>query len=315
MDLSRLGSVVRTRWGAATDQGPRPDNEDHWAAQPPLYAVADGMGGHAGGGRASEVAIQAFTGALSGDALNGREADVNDLDHAISVAAQAVMALATPSSMSDEDKDLANIVLAGAPGTTLTGVLIASHEERPQWLVFNVGDSRTYLINDGQIRAMTKDHSARQEARDAQWSPDELPAANIITRALGGGMPGPPQADFTVTTIAPGDRVVICSDGVHSAIDDAEMVRIVTQSDDAQRAANALVDAALERQTRDNATVVTIFVESVNPPWPADDSVNPFERTVGIARPSSTQTIRRQPGSDAAEQAGDEVPSSAEETI
>ena len=75
------------------------------------------------------------------------------------------------------------------------------------------------------------------------------------------------------------------------------------------------MDAALERQTRDNATVVTIFVESVNPPWPADDSVNPFERTVGIARPSSTQTIRRQPGSDAAEQAGDEVPSSAEETI
>lgn len=81
MDLSRLGPILRTRWGAATDTGPvRPQNEDCWLAEPPLHAVADGMGGHTDGALASSTALRTLAAGLRPDVLPGRRPDLVDLD-------------------------------------------------------------------------------------------------------------------------------------------------------------------------------------------------------------------------------------------
>ena len=155
MDLSRLGPILRTRWGAATDTGPvRPQNEDCWLAEPPLHAVADGMGGHTDGALASSTALRTLAAGLRPDVLPGRRPDLVDLDRAIAAAAVAVAALATPEAPWT------------APGTTLTGVLPLEGADNPHWIVFNIGDSRTYLVAGGQVRQLTRDHSARQEIRD-----------------------------------------------------------------------------------------------------------------------------------------------------
>ena len=106
MDLSRLGTALVTRWGAATDAGPvRRRNEDSWLAEPPLYAVADGMGGHADGAAASAAALHRLAAGMRPGAVAGARADLVDLDRAIASAAADVAALADPASPLTADMD------------------------------------------------------------------------------------------------------------------------------------------------------------------------------------------------------------------
>lgn len=258
MDLSRLGTALVTRWGAATDAGPvRRRNEDSWLAEPPLYAVADGMGGHADGAAAS--------------------------------AAADVAALADPASP------------LTAPGTTLTGALALDSPDGPHWLVFNIGDSRTCLVADGEIRRLTRDHSLLQEARDrgerdagSSDPPDAdalAVAPNVVTRALGAGGGGLPEPDYTVAPLRRGDRLILCSDGVHGVVPDRDLVRVVEDSTHPQAAAGALVDLAIARGTQDNATAVvveaTVAAHSRTTPSGA------AHREVRAARPATVRTARR----------------------
>jgi protein phosphatase len=265
MDPARPGAVLQTRWGAATDIGPTRDlNEDRWLARPPLFAVADGMGGHALGEVAARTALDALSAALSPLRLSGREADRADLEAAITAAAKAV------ASLAGDDAGEAGPRPA-APGTTLTGVLAATGAGRPRWLVFNIGDSRTSLVAGGRLRRLTRDHSAREEALHAPSAPRPgapLPPANILTRALGAGMPGPPEPDVACAPALAGDRLVLCSDGVHGVVEEDLLCRIVREAPDPQSAADALVAEAIGRGTRDNATALVVEAVQAAPDLP-----------------------------------------------
>ncbi len=300
MDPARLGAVLQTRWGAATDVGPARDlNEDRWMAAPPLFALADGMGGHASGEIAAQTALGILSALVAPDGPGARQADLADLDGAIAAAAQAVSALAAA--------DPAGAALPGAPGTTLTGVLATTADGSPRWLVFNIGDSRTSLVAGGRLRRLTRDHSAREEALRAprtSWNAAPLPPANILTRALGAGMPGLPEPDYTAAPAYPGDRLVLCSDGVHGVVDDEALCRIVQAAPDPQSAAEALVEAAIRRGTRDNATAVVVEATQVSPAGPGDPAARAADvRPVRRARPAPVDTARRVPGTAAVDPA------------
>lgn len=265
MDLSRLGSVLRTRWGAVSDIGPvRESNEDSWLAAPPLFAVADGMGGHARGEDASRTAIETL-----GACLTEADPGIVEVDRAVCQAAVAVGALADdPPSY-------------GAPGTTLTGIVGTRREGVPSLLVFNVGDSRTYLVADGAIVRITEDHVTG------------LPGlGHVITQTLGAGMPGLPNPDYFLVPARRGDRYVLCSDGLHGVLDDATILALTTEAADPQAAAAHLADAALRAGTRDNVTVVVVECIEVSPEEPSaagDRVVQRLRRAETTTTPRETQ--------------------------
>ncbi|WP_026460183.1 PP2C family protein-serine/threonine phosphatase [Schaalia suimastitidis] len=284
MDVSRLGSVVATRWGAASDIGPvRSMNEDAWVAASPLFAVADGMGGHAGGERASQTGLRVLRQRLGQEALEGKVPTVDDVEAAITEAAQQVAALAHSSDP------------YRSPGTTLTGAMALLGPPVPYWLIFNIGDSRTYLVADGNIQQITKDHSARQEARDFEAATGisvPLPPSNVVTRALGAGMAGIPSADYFRVPMRQGDYLVISSDGMHGAVTDEVIAEVVTQGQDPQSIAAELIRRALGAGTRDNATVIVVEAQRVV----GDHSLVTIQgtaRPIYSVTPIPTATVRR----------------------
>ena len=163
---------VELTWGAATAVGQREDNQDRYLAAPPVFAVADGMGGHVGGAAAAEAVVEALR------SLTGSETTtVEAIRLALQRADGEIRAFEGP------DK-------AGA-GTTVAGVALVDEGGGPQWAVFHVGDSRVYRWHEGRLELCTKDHSVVQELLDAGYISDESaathPQRHIITRALGVG--------------------------------------------------------------------------------------------------------------------------------
>lgn len=276
MDDPQTGPSLTTTWGASSERGPvRDTNEDHWRVLPPFFAVADGMGGHACGDTAAQVALDALVDVLTPDVAAGRWPELSTLDEGIARAAHEVEAL---TSVADG---------VAAPGTTLTGVLAIPRDARPQWVAFNVGDSRTYLVSGSTCVRLTRDHSAREEALRAAAATGEdlpLPGRNILTRALGAGIAAPPEVDYVALPVAPTDRIVMCTDGVHGVLDDEEITRIVLAHEDPQAGADALVAEALARGTRDNATALVVAVAQVRPRWPAGAPLAAAERQLRRVR-------------------------------
>lgn len=270
MDHPSTDPSLTTRWGATSETGPvRDANEDRWRALPPFFAVADGMGGHASGDTAAQVALDALVDALAPDIEGGRWPDLAELDSGISRAAHMVSALASAQ------------VGGAAPGTTLTGALAIPRGAHPHWVAFNVGDSRTYLVSGSTCVRLTRDHSAREEVLRVAAATGEdlpLPGRNILTRALGAGMEGIPEVDYVALPVAFGDRIVVCTDGVHGVLDDETLTRIVLGHEDPQEGADALVAEALERGTRDNATALVVVVTGLAPAWPEDTSAEASAR-------------------------------------
>jgi protein phosphatase len=147
------------------------------------------------------------------------------------------------------------------PGTTLTGVVVAEHGGVPCWLVLNVGDSRTYRMVGGVLEQVTRDHSEVAELVErGLLLPDEAahhPRRNVVTRVLGGGA-FDVDPDLHWLPISPGDRILVCSDGLTDALPDARIEAELKAEPDAQPAAERLLAAALAAGARDNVTVVVV---------------------------------------------------------
>lgn len=242
-----MTAPVLVNSGAATHTGRRRAlNEDAQLASAPVFIVADGMGGHEAGERASAAVVDEFA------TLVGREAlSLDDVRQTLARAREVVEHLAT----SGESR----------AGTTLSGVVISSVDGLGYWLAVNIGDSRTYRLADGEMERITVDHSVIQELLDSgELSPEDAPhdsRRNIITRAIGAGSTG--DADFWLFPAERGDRMLICTDGLTSEIGEARIREVLQSEPDPQRAAAQLTAEAVQAGGRDNVTVVVVDAVSV----------------------------------------------------
>lgn len=244
---------VELQHGAATDVGlVREVNEDSFLAIPPVFVVADGMGGHQGGDVASAIVVEEFA-ALAEAGYDPRR------------GADAVAA--TLRRCQERIGEFVATQRAGGAhrfhaGTTAVAAIIVEHDGRPRWLLVNLGDSRAYRFHDGRLQQVSVDHSVVQELIDAgAITPDDAavhPERHVITRALG-NLRGE-GADYFLLPLPSAERVVLCSDGVSGMIDDEEMAAILAEHEDPRDAADRLVAAAIAAGGRDNATAVVVDV-------------------------------------------------------
>ena len=209
-----------------------------------LFAVADGMGGHAAGEVASQMAIETlFTEYYTGEWTGPKRT----LSAAIAAANRAIFETAE-----------ANAQMEGM-GTTLAAALY-----RPeQGLVANVGDSRAYLFRSGRIKQVTRDHSwVAEQVHSGILTEDEAahhPFRNVITRSLGNEAHVEPE--FFELLPLPGDALLLCSDGLSNQVTDKEMADIL-RTYPLDEAADRLLELALERGAPDNVTLVLIQMQS-----------------------------------------------------
>ena len=217
-------------------------NEDALLAYPPVFLVADGMGGHAAGDLASRLAVEEFS------QLAGRTSASPDEVHA------CFHRTATR---------LRESVAAGRiAGTTVAGVAIAAHDGGAYWLVFNIGDSRVYRFSGGELEQISVDHSVVQEMVDrgelALAEVSTHPERHVITRAVDTG--ADPEPDYWLIPAGANDRLLLCSDGLTSELDDAALRRVLIEVADPQEAAQRLISEALDAGGRDNVSAVVVDV-------------------------------------------------------
>src|SRR3954447_14243789 len=244
-----------------TDVGrQRTANEDSLAVRPPLFAVADGMGGAKAGEVASAVAVEAVE-----SATESGESTETELANIVRQANRRIYDLA----VADESRR--------GMGTTLTLAKVHGDEVS----LAHVGDSRAYRLRDGELEQLTRDHSLVAELeRSGQITPEAAehhPQRSIITRALG----PEPEVEVDTYTLAgrDGDVFLICSDGLTSMISDDELRSILRSSDGLEDAAESLVRAANQSGGKDNITGILFRLGAGVPaeeqetivPAPADD--------------------------------------------
>src|SRR3954468_5960004 len=226
-----------------TDVGrQRHTNEDNLYDEPPIFAVADGMGGAQAGEVASEMAISEFV------ATRDTGAPAEEQLEQIALAANRKI-----WDMAQSDSRHAGM------GTTLTAAMVDGRHVA----VGHVGDSRLYLFRDGEIERMTRDHSLVEEfVRQGKLTPEQAekhPQRSVITRALG------PENSVEVDTFRiparDGDVYLLCSDGLSGMVSDAEMAGLLAEGSSLDATATALVDAANANGGRDNITAVLFRVE------------------------------------------------------
>jgi protein phosphatase len=232
--------------GAATDVGRvRQINEDRYLADEVLFAVADGVGGHQAGEVASQTSVETLQRAFA-EGTHTTEG----LVAAAEAANQAVWQLAQGSR---EKRGM---------GTTLTALALVQEDGEEQLALINVGDSRAYVLKQGELVQLTEDHSLVEElVRDGKLSPAEAqvhPQRSIITRAL--GMDPHVQVDSWPLTPYRGDRFLLCSDGLTNELSDERIASTLRQLADPQEAAHDLVRQARAAGGGDNITVVVVDV-------------------------------------------------------
>jgi serine/threonine protein phosphatase PrpC len=234
--------MIRFSHGVATSVGRvRRVNEDSYLAVPPIYAVADGMGGHGSGDVASRLAVEALA-----RCVELRPLFTEAVLHALEEANQVIVSRAEPPSRM---------------GTTVAGLAGLETAGGDQLMVFNVGDSRVYRLAADRIVQLTVDHSEVQElvtagvlTRDQARS---HPRRNIVTRALGSAPTV--RADHWLLPTTGGDRFLICSDGLSGELPDEVILPLLAVGDPRQ-AAEALVAAANDAGGRDNVTALVVDI-------------------------------------------------------
>lgn len=240
-------------WAGATDLGRRRDtNQDSFLAAYPLFVVADGMGGHAGGEIASQSTVARLR-SMVNDGVVDRDAIEESLELAVSD-------IAGHPDATDE-----------GTGTTLTGIFLETVGDEAHWVSLNIGDSRVYLLRDDRLVQITTDHSVVQELiASGKLSPEEAeghPYSNVITRAVGASELAAP--DYLSVEVRAGDRFVICSDGLTKELTDYGIQHFLRAHPEPAAAVDAMLAAALENGGRDNVTLIVVQV--------ADESSSPIE--------------------------------------
>jgi serine/threonine protein phosphatase PrpC len=228
----------------ATDVGRhRLVNEDSILAERPVFVVADGMGGYDAGDRASQAVVAAFRDVLCA----GNPVELGAIRIALSAADEGVAAVAAQTER-------------GA-GSTVTGVVLLEREGEPYWLIINVGDSRVYRHIGAELEQLTVDHSLAQELVDVgeltARSRRDFAERNVITRAIGAA---DSRADSWLMPVTTGERILICSDGLHGELPDEEIRALLTMSGRPAAAASSLIDAALRAGGHDNISVIVLDV-------------------------------------------------------
>ncbi len=229
----------------ATDVGRvRSGNEDELLIADPLYAVADGMGGHAAGEVASAAAMEALLVAFDGNRSGPGLVDaVRDANRAV------------------WEQSRGRSELRGM-GTTLTAVALIDEGGEEVLAIAHVGDSRAYLLRDGELTQVTEDHSVPEELRRAgRLSAEEAatdPRRHVLTRVL--GVDSEVEVDTAQLVPYKGDRLLLASDGLFGELSDDEIASILRRRSSPERVAKQLVTMAKDAGGADNITVVVIDV-------------------------------------------------------
>jgi protein phosphatase len=272
-----------------TDTGrQRNANEDAFYVRPPIFVVADGMGGAQAGEVASSAAAKAF------------DRDLPDLPPERVLRETIESANREIHELAREDPSRAGM------GTTITAAIVNAANEEVG--IGHVGDSRAYRLRDGQLERLTRDHSLVEEMRrkgqitDAQA--EEHPQRSIITRALG----PEPEVDVDVQTVpaSPGDVFLLCSDGLTTMISEEQIARILNGATSMEAAVRALVDEANRAGGRDNITALAFRLEDAAAPHgapAAEPTAGEGATLVGAAAEEAGLTateVRRRAAAEAA---------------
>lgn len=256
---------IKTLSYAASDIGKhRSSNQDSGYAGYQLYFVADGMGGHAGGDIASAITSQRV--ALT-------DARYDTIDEAIETLRKGILeANGMLAATVGEHPELEGM------GTTFSGMLVQGN----QIITAHIGDSRIYLVRDGEVRQITTDHTFVQRLVEmGRISPEEAlvhPRRSVLMRVLG-DVVGEPEIDIALFDAVAGDRWMICSDGLSGVVPDEVMERILTSNTSPDEAAELLVGEALEFGAPDNVTVVITDVVRAS----VQTEYEPYAHFVGSA--------------------------------
>ncbi|MEU5696426.1 protein phosphatase 2C domain-containing protein [Actinosynnema sp. NPDC020468] len=238
------------RYAVGTDPGLRREaNEDSVYFSERLFAVADGMGGHAFGEVASNIAVAV---------LADLDVDADDPHTELAAATREIAIRLT--DLAEENFDMRGM------GTTLTALLW----EGERFAVCHIGDSRCYLVRDGELAQVTRDHTMVQALVDDGRMPPEQaaehPSRSMLMRALQAGSDH--DADLFHQDAHEGDRYLICSDGLSDVVPPEEIRRLLTSTPDGDDTVRALIDAANAAGGPDNITCLVIdVIPAANPSW------------------------------------------------
>jgi len=236
--------MTELRAGGATDVGlVRDHNEDRYLTDEHLFAVADGVGGHKAGEVASQTAVETLQREFT-------EPTTDALIDAVKTANRTVWNLAETNS---DQRGM---------GTTLTAIALVGGGAEQRLAIVNVGDSRAYLLQQGELEQLTEDHSlVEQLVREGQLTPEEAqvhPQRSIITRAL--GLDPDVEVDSWELTPYRGDRLLLCSDGLTNEVSDEDIASTLRTVSDPEEAARQLVQEARDHGGSDNITCVVVDV-------------------------------------------------------
>lgn len=248
---------------ARTDTGRvREANEDSYFAGTRVFCVADGLGGHLAGEVASQLAAKTIA-----------ELDSRPTEEAVTRLGETVRKanrLVHDEARSDSTKS--------GMGTTMTAVVVDSSSAH----LAHVGDSRCYLLRDGDVTLLTEDHTVvGRMVSDGLLTAEQAtqhPQRSMLTRALGTAKHV--DVDVTHASLHGGDRLLLCSDGLTAVVEPNELARLLSASDDLQQVVDSLIDLSLERGAPDNVTVVLLDIAGT---------------PSGGARPGGNESKRRTP--------------------
>ena len=262
---------MKLLYAARTDVGMiRSGNEDNFTvdASPSrgLFIVADGMGGHAAGEVASEMAVQIVQRELS----SVRDLDGEDVVQLVANSLKHANRAIHERTLTEVDKQ--------GMGTTASVLLVSGG----RYLIGQVGDSRVYLLRDGSFAQLTKDHSYVQEQVDAGFlTPEQAryhPYSNVITRCVGAGQDVEP--DIYRGEVRAGDIYLVASDGLTGMVDDRRLAQLLASRAEPERKVQALISEANGRGGLDNITAIIVQVLETDPASD-DPNLTTESRSVG----------------------------------